>query len=51
MSEKIRKTDEEWRKELTPEQYRIARQKGTERPFTGKDSDSKEHGTNVCACC
>ncbi len=51
MSDTIRKTDEEWRKELTPEQYRIARQKGTERPFTGKYNDSKEPGTYVCACC
>lgn len=35
MSDKIRKSDEEWRKELTPEQYRIARQKGTERAYRG----------------
>ena len=48
---KIRKTDEEWRKELTPEQYRIARQKGTERAFTGEYNASKEPGTYTCVCC
>ena len=36
MTEKIRKTEDEWRSELTPEQYRITRQKGTEPAFTGK---------------
>jgi peptide-methionine (R)-S-oxide reductase len=51
MSDKIKKSDEEWRKELTPEQYRIARQKGTERAFTGEYHDSKEPGTYKCACC
>ena len=51
MSDKIEKSDEEWRKELTPEQYRIARQKGTERAFTGEYYDSKEPGTYKCVCC
>jgi len=51
MSDKIRKSDEEWRKELTAEQYRVARQKGTERAFTGEYYDSKEPGTYKCACC
>ncbi len=51
MTDKIRKTDEEWRKELTPEQYRIMRQKGTERPFSGQYNASKEHGTYRCAGC
>jgi peptide-methionine (R)-S-oxide reductase len=51
MTDKIEKTDEEWRKELTPEQYRVARQKGTERAFTGEYHDSKEPGTYACACC
>jgi peptide-methionine (R)-S-oxide reductase len=51
MSEKIRKTDAEWRKELTPEQYYVMRQKGTEPPFTGKYHDAKEAGTYVCASC
>ena len=51
MDDKIEKTDEEWRKELTPEQYRVARQKGTERAFTGEYHDSKEPGTYTCVCC
>lgn len=45
------KTDEEWRASLTPEQYRILRQKGTERAFTGKYHDFKGKGTYVCAAC
>tara|TARA_R110002110_G_scaffold415612_6_gene652180 strand:+ start:214612 stop:215034 length:423 start_codon:yes stop_codon:yes gene_type:complete len=48
---KIEKTDEEWRRELTPEQYQIARQAGTEPPFTGKYHDSKDPGTFHCVCC
>ena len=51
MGDKIEKSDEEWRKQLTPEQYRIARQKGTERAFTGEYYDSKEPGTYECVCC
>ena len=51
MSDKIRKSDDDWRKQLTPEQYRIARQKGTERAFTGEYYDSKEPGTYSCICC
>ena len=51
MSEKIKKTDAEWKAELTPEQYRVARLKGTERPFTGEYNDSKAKGTYVCVCC
>lgn len=49
--EKIMKNDEEWQKQLTPEQYRITRQKGTERAFTGKYHDSKDEGTYRCICC
>ena len=49
--EKIDKTDEEWRKQLTPEQYRVMRQKGTERPFTGEYERTKDKGTYVCAAC
>ncbi|HMJ13944.1 MAG TPA: peptide-methionine (R)-S-oxide reductase MsrB [Polyangiaceae bacterium] len=45
------KTDEEWRRELTPEQYRIARQKGTEPAFTGKYYACKDTGTYRCVCC
>ncbi len=48
---KIAKSDEEWRQELTPEQYQIARQAGTEAPFTGKYHDSKDPGTFHCMCC
>jgi peptide-methionine (R)-S-oxide reductase len=51
MKNKVTKTEEEWRAELTPEQYRVARQKGTERPFTGQYHDSKEPGTYRCAAC
>lgn len=51
MSEKITKTDAEWRAELTPEQHNICREKGTERPFTGKYDDCKQDGTYHCVCC
>lgn len=43
--------DAEWRAKLTPEQYRIAREKGTERAFTGKYHDSHEPGIYKCVCC
>lgn len=49
--EKIVKSDEEWKRELTPEQYHVMRQKGTERPFTGKFNHTKEHGVYRCAAC
>jgi peptide-methionine (R)-S-oxide reductase len=49
--EKVKKTEEEWRKELSPEQYHVARQKGTEPAFTGKYWDNHEDGTYRCACC
>ncbi len=45
------KTDEEWRRELTPEQYRVLRQKGTERAFTGELYDHHEKGVYLCAAC
>ena len=51
MTEKIVKSDEEWRAELTPEQYHITRQKGTERPFTGKYYRHKADGTYLCLAC
>jgi peptide-methionine (R)-S-oxide reductase len=45
------KTDEEWKEILTPEQYRITRQKGTERACTGEYNDCKEDGVYACVCC
>jgi len=49
--EKVEKTEEEWRKELTPEQYKILREHGTEPPFTGIYNDAKESGTYRCGAC
>ena len=49
--EKVRKTDEEWRKQLTPEQYRVARLGETERAFTGCFLGSHEPGVYRCVCC
>jgi peptide-methionine (R)-S-oxide reductase len=51
MSEKIEKSDREWRETLTPEQYRITRQKGTEPAFTGKYADHHADGVYRCVCC
>ena len=51
MSEKVIKTDEEWRVRLTPEQYAMTRQKGTERAFTGEYHDFKGEGVYQCVCC
>ncbi len=51
MTGKVIKSDDEWRAELTPEQFEVCRKKGTERPFTGKSYDSKEEGMYACACC
>jgi len=51
LKEKIHKTDEEWKKELTPEQFAICRDKGTERAFTGEYWNSHEQGIYRCACC
>ena len=49
--EKVIKSEAEWKEALTPEQYRILREKGTERAFTGKYWDHKEDGSYVCAGC
>lgn len=51
MSRKINKTDEEWKEHLTEEQYYVTRQKGTERPFTGKYHDHNEKGMYKCIGC
>jgi peptide-methionine (R)-S-oxide reductase len=51
MAEKIKKSDAEWRAELTDEQYQITRQRGTERAFTGKYNATKTSGTYACVCC
>ena len=51
MIEKVIKTDAEWRKELTKEQFDVTRRKGTERAFTGEYNDHKAKGTYTCVCC
>jgi peptide-methionine (R)-S-oxide reductase len=51
MSEKVHKTDEQWRAELTPEQYEVLRRRGTERPFTGPLNENKASGEYRCAGC
>lgn len=51
MNEKIDKSDAEWRSALTPEQYHVCREKGTERPFTGRYYAHKEEGVYRCSCC
>ena len=47
----VQKTDEQWRAELTPEQYAVLRQAGTERPFTGEYNDTKTEGVYSCRAC
>lgn len=49
--EKIQKSDKEWQKLLTPKEFYVCRQKGTERPFSGKYNDYKGSGVFVCKCC
>lgn len=49
--EKVQKPDHEWQQQLTPEQYRVTRKKGTERAFTGEYHDNKAPGMYQCICC
>ncbi|GAA4096691.1 peptide-methionine (R)-S-oxide reductase MsrB [Actinomadura miaoliensis] len=49
--EKIRKSDEEWRAQLSPEEYHVLREGGTERPFTGEYTDTKTVGVYRCRAC
>jgi peptide-methionine (R)-S-oxide reductase len=51
MSDKVVRTDDEWRKQLTPEQYRVLRRHGTERAFSGEYHDAKDEGLYKCAGC
>ena len=51
MSEKVHRTDEEWRAQLGPERYEVLRRKGTERPFTGELNAHKQAGSYRCAGC
>src|SRR6202163_3753178 len=51
MPQKIQKSDAEWRSELTPAQYAVLREKGTERAFTGEYAETKQPGAYTCAGC
>jgi peptide-methionine (R)-S-oxide reductase len=51
MEKKVVKTEEDWKKELTPEQFAVCRMKGTEPPFTGEYYKTKTEGTYTCSCC
>jgi peptide-methionine (R)-S-oxide reductase len=51
MSEKVVKTETEWKQQLTPEQYQVTRQKGTETAFTGRYCNTKAKGVYQCVCC
>jgi peptide-methionine (R)-S-oxide reductase len=51
MAGKLVKTDAEWQQQLTPQQYAVCRNRGTEPPFSGRYADCKDAGTYRCACC
>ena len=51
MKNKIAKSEQEWKNQLTPEQFYVCRKKGTESPFTGEYNACKENGTYLCVCC
>jgi peptide-methionine (R)-S-oxide reductase len=50
-ADRVEKSEAEWRRTLTPEQFQVCRKKGTERPWTGEHNERKDGGTYACVCC